>query len=57
MLCHKAMQPTRINEYASRIMEAVVTNIPAQIGGNVLNNGFIENLPADACVEVPCLVN
>ena len=23
----------------------------------MLNNGCIENLPADACVEVPCLVN
>ncbi len=48
----------RSNEYASHIMEAVVTNKPYQIGGNVLNNGFyIENLPKDACVEVPCLVN
>ena len=28
-----------------------------QIGGNVLNNGLIDNLPADACVEVPCLIN
>lgn len=48
----------RSNEYASRIMEAVVTNKAYQIGGNVLNTGhLIENLPADACVEVPCLVN
>ena len=44
-------------EYASYIMEAVVTNKPYQIGGNVLNTGLIDNLPADACVEVPCLVN
>ena len=49
---------TRSNEYASRIMEAIVTGTPYQIGGNVLNTGgLIENLPADACVEVPCLVN
>ena len=49
---------TRSNEYASHIMEAVVTGTPYQIGGNVLNTGnLIENLPADACVEVPCLVN
>lgn len=47
----------RSREYASYIMEAVVTNKPYQIGGNVLNTGLIENLPADACVEVPCLVN
>ncbi|MBQ3549480.1 MAG: alpha-glucosidase/alpha-galactosidase [Clostridia bacterium] len=49
----------RSNEYASRIMEAMVTNTPFEIGGNVLNtnNGLITNLPAEACVEVPCLVN
>lgn len=47
----------RTREYASYIMEAVVTNKPFQIGGNVLNDGLIDNLPADACVEVPCLVN
>ena len=47
----------RSREYASYIMEAVVTNRPYQIGGNVLNTGLIDNLPSDACVEVPCLVN
>ncbi len=47
----------RSREYASYIMEAVVTNKPYQIGGNVLNTGLIDNLPSDACVEVPCLVN
>ena len=47
----------RSREYASRIMEAVLTNQPCQIGGNVLNTGLIDNLPGDACVEVPCLVN
>ena len=38
-------------------MEAIVTNVPYQIGGNVINTGLITNLPSDACVEVPCLVN
>ena len=47
----------RSHEYASRIMEAMVTNTPYKIGGNVLNNGVITNLPAKACVEVPCLVD
>jgi alpha-galactosidase len=48
----------RSGEYASYIMEAMVTNQPYSIGGNVLNTGgLIENLPADACVEVPCLVD
>ena len=48
----------RSREYASHIMEAIVTGTPYQIGGNVLNKNFlIENLPEDACVEVPCLIN
>ncbi len=47
----------RSGEYASWIMEAVVENKPYEIGGNVINNGCIENLPDEACVEVPCLVN
>ena len=48
---------SRSGEYASWIMEAMVENKPYEIGGNVINRGCIENLPADACVEVPCLVN
>ena len=48
---------TRSREYASRIMESMVTDTPYQIGGNVINNGCITNLPKEACVEVPCLVN
>ena len=47
----------RTKEYASYIMEAMVTNTPYKIGGNVLNTGLIDNLPSDACVEVPCLVD
>ena len=44
-------------EYASYIIEAMVSNTPYKIGGNVLNRGLIDNLPADSCVEVPCLVD
>lgn len=51
------IEHTRSHEYASRIMEAMVTNQPYKIGGNVLNTGLIDNLPSDACVEVPCLVD
>ncbi len=47
----------RSREYASHIMESIVTNTPYKIGGNVLNAGLIDNLPADACVEVPCLID
>ena len=48
---------TRTHEYASYIMEAMETNVPYKIGGNVLNTGLITNLPQEACVEVPCLVD
>jgi len=52
------LEHKRSVEYASHIIEAVVTGKPYAIGGNVLNTGgLIENLPADACVEVPCLVD
>ena len=51
------IEHARSREYASRIMEAMVTDTPYKIGGNVLNTGLIDNLPADACVEVPCLVD
>ena len=44
-------------EYASYIMDAIATGKPTMIAGNVMNNGLISNLPADCCVEVPCLVD
>jgi len=47
----------RSNEYASYIMEAMETNRPVKIGGNVLNTGLIPNLPGNAIVEVPCMVD
>jgi alpha-galactosidase len=47
----------RSREYASYILEAMETNHPIMIGGNVLNQGLITNLPQNACVEVPCLVD
>ncbi|MBQ2952324.1 MAG: alpha-glucosidase/alpha-galactosidase [Clostridia bacterium] len=49
---------TRSREYASYIMEAIVTDTPIRIGGNVLNTGrLITDFPEHACVEVPCLVD
>lgn len=48
---------SRTHEYASYIMEAMETNVPFKIGGNVMNTGLITNLPKEACVEVPCLVD
>lgn len=55
---HQVKDHVRSKEYASHIMEAIVTDVPYQIGGNVLNTGhLIANLPENACVEVPCLIN
>lgn len=48
----------RSHEYGSYIIEAMETNKPYKIGGNVLNTGgLISNLPKNAVVEVPCLVD
>ena len=44
-------------EYGAWIIEAIEKNQNFKIHGNVLNNGCIENLPSDGCVEVACLVN
>ena len=58
LLNNADLSHTRSHEYASYIMEAIVTGIPYQIGGNVLNTGhLIEDFPQHTCVEVPCLVN
>ena len=54
---HDEVSHKRTGEYASYIMEAMTTDIPYKIGGNIINNGLIPNLPAEACVEVACLVN
>jgi alpha-galactosidase len=53
----KQLTHNRTHEYASYILEAMETNIPYKIGGNVINTGLITNLPKEACVEVPCLVD
>lgn len=57
LLADKQIEHQRSREYASRIIEAIETDIPYKIGGNVMNTGLITNLPKEACVEVPCLVD
>jgi len=44
-------------EYAGQIIHSIETGWPRTIYGNVLNEGLIDNLPYDCCVEVPCLVD
>ncbi len=43
-------------EFCAKIINAMVNNDAYCIHGNVLNKGYITNLPNDACVEVPCMV-
>ena len=47
----------RSNEYASFIMDAITNNNDVTINANIMNNGYIDNLPSNCCVEVPCLIN
>jgi alpha-galactosidase len=45
------------DELASRYVWALETGTPTELYGNVRNDGLIEGLPDDACVEVPVLVD
>jgi alpha-galactosidase len=54
---NKALPTQRTHEYGSYIMEAIETNRPTRINGNIPNIGLITNLPQGCCVEVPCLVD
>ncbi len=57
LIANPHLNHERSLEYGSYIVDAIVSNRPAQIGGNVLNRGLIPNLHSDAVVEVPCLVD
>jgi len=54
---NKKLTHRRSIEYASHIMEAMETDVPYRIGGNIVNHGLISNLPDNAIVEVPCMVD
>ena len=47
----------RSNEYASYIMDGITNNNDITINANIMNDGLIDNLPSNSCVEVPCLIN
>ena len=52
-----ALEHSRSEEYAARIVAAVAQDEPVRIHANVRNNGSIANLPAEAVVEVATLVD
>ncbi|WP_028065224.1 alpha-glucosidase/alpha-galactosidase [Solirubrobacter soli] len=45
------------HEYGAHIINACETGEPYAFNGNVPNRGLIDNLPADCCVEVPCVAS
>lgn len=47
----------RSAEYCSHIIEAKETGDVFRLNGNVRNDGYITNLPAGCCVEVPIFVD
>ncbi len=54
---NKKLEVKRSVEYGSLIVHSLETGQPRVIYGNVPNKGLIDNLPADCCVEVPCLID
>lgn len=46
-----------MSELASEIIHSIETGERRIVHGNVRNDGLIANLPSDACVEVPCVVD
>jgi alpha-galactosidase len=54
---NKNLEHEKSHEYGAVIMNAIETDTPVRIHGNVLNKGFIPNLPSGAVVEIPCLID
>ena len=49
ILCEKSV------EYAARIITSMVSGEEDVIYGNVMNKGYVPDLPENSCVEVPCV--
>jgi alpha-galactosidase len=54
---HEPLPTERTHEYGSHIIEAMETDEPIKVNGNVPNRGLIESVPHGCSVEVPCLVD
>ncbi|MHB8066182.1 MAG: alpha-galactosidase [Ruminiclostridium sp.] len=54
---NKDLTHNKSQEFASYIIDAMENDKAFRVHGNVSNTGLIPNLPANACVEVPCLVD
>ena len=51
------LEVERNDELASQFIRALETGSRTEVYGNVRNDGLIEGLPEDACVEVPVVVD
>jgi alpha-galactosidase len=49
------VEPT--SELASEVIHSIETGTPREVYGNVRNDGLIDGLPRECCVEVPCDVD
>ncbi|MBQ4564189.1 MAG: alpha-glucosidase/alpha-galactosidase [Lachnospiraceae bacterium] len=57
LLTNSRIEHTKTHEFASYIIRAILKDEPYRIHGNVLNTGLITNLPQNACVEVPIMID
>ncbi len=54
----KPLTKEKSNEYAANILNARIGDgTPFPFNANVINNGTVENLPYDACVEIPVIAS
>lgn len=52
-----SLRHTPSHEFGAYIMNAMETGEAYEAAGNVMNDGWITNLPTKACVEVPCRID
>lgn len=57
LLQEAKIEHKKTHEFASYIIKAIMTDEPFRLHGNVMNTGLITNLPQNACVEVPIMVD
>ena len=57
LLSQGKIEVCRSHEFAADLMNAIVTDTPLTIYGNLPNHGQLPQLPKGAAVETPCLVD
>lgn len=57
LMTESKLEHKKSHEYGAYMIEAMETDTAYRIHGNVLNDGLITNLPRNACVEVPIMVD